>query len=175
MAETAQIDFSYSGKHCFKCYPYNPCSCFSNEASKYNYDVYRSGFGHSFYTAHDAFFHLHRPVMETVTFQTPFGPDNIQTPISIAPIQALQPISTPILLRNKLAAKSVSPRREMAAKETETATMKQLITELDQRISSLSGSGKLNDHVKNVINPIVERAENMYRKAVKSLSGDKRR
>ncbi|WP_238378604.1 hypothetical protein [Coxiella burnetii] len=63
----------------------------------------------------------------------------------------------------------------MAAKETETATMKQLITELDQRISSLSGSGKLNDHVKNVINPIVERAENMYRKAVKSLSGDKRR
>ncbi len=122
-----------------------------------------------------SFFHLHRPVMETVTFQTPFGPDNIQTPISIAPIQALQPISTPILLRNKLAAKSVSPRREMAAKETETATMKQLITELDQRISSLSGSGKLNDHVKNVINPIVERAENMYRKAVKSLSGDKRR
>ncbi|WP_280123868.1 hypothetical protein [Coxiella endosymbiont of Ornithodoros amblus] len=69
----------------------------------------------------------------------------------------------------------LNSKREMAAKKAEAVTMKQLIIELDQRISSLSGSGKLNDNVKNIINPIVERVENMYRKAVKSLPGDKRR
>ncbi|WP_267256382.1 hypothetical protein [Coxiella endosymbiont of Ornithodoros maritimus] len=100
--------------------------------------------------------------MKTVTFQTPLGPYNIQIPISIAFIQAPQPISITVLLRHNIAAKSLSSRREMATKEAEAVTMKQLITELDQRISSLSGSGKLNDDVKNVINPIVERVENMY-------------